>query len=382
MVRKLVFLALAIPLLWAGCNSKKTHTQEEKSASVSASVRYARGFTIEDRKTFKKLTVFNPWQKSTGVSYQYYLVPRSEKVPASLEGKQIIRTPVRRVVCLSTTQLGFLEALHETSSLVGIPDINLVSDSSIIQRYHEKKLSEVGYAQGLNYELLLSLKPDLVLTYGVDGEVSAQLNKLNDLGVPVMLVGEYLESTPLAKCEWIKFVGAIYGKQEEAQKWFNRIDKNYQQIRAKVADVDYRPKVLTGLPWKDNWWMAGGKSNLAKLIHDAGGEYLWHKNTSRNAFVVSIEDVFMKANSADYWINTGTAGSVSDLLAVDSRFASLPPVKKHAVYNNNARMSAGGGNDYWEKGVVRPDLILQDLVRIFHPGKVTPGKLYFYRQLN
>lgn len=382
MVRKLLFLALSIPLLLFGCKSKKKPSPEGKSTFVSTSVKYARGFTIEDFNTYEKLTVLNPWQKSSGVSYSYYLVPRNQKIPASLQGKNVVRTPVRRVVCLSTTQLGFLEALNETSSLVGIPDINLVSDSSIIQRYHNKQLSEVGYAQGLNYELLLSLKPDLVLTYGVDGEVSAQLNKLKDLGVPVMLVGEYLESTPLAKCEWIKFIGAIYGKEAEAQKWFNRIDKNYQQIKKKVADVDYRPKVLTGLPWKDNWWMAGGKSNLANLIHDAGGEYLWHENTSRNAFVVSIEDVFMKAKSADFWINSGTANSIKDLLSVDSRFSSLPPVKKHNVYNNNARMSAGGGNDYWEKGVVRPDLILRDLVRIFHPDKENDGKLYFYRQLN
>jgi len=382
MVRKLLFLALSIPLLLFGCKSKNPPSPEGKSTFVSTSTKYARGFTIENFKTYEKLTVLNPWQKSSGVSYSYYLVPRNQKIPASLQGKNIVRTPVRRVVCLSTTQLGFLEALNETSSLVGIPDINLVSDSSIIQRYHNKQLSEVGYAQGLNYELLLSLKPDLVLTYGVDGEVSAQLNKLKDLGVPVMLVGEYLESTPLAKCEWIKFIGAIYGKEAEASKWFNRIDKNYQEIKKKVADVDYRPKVLTGLPWKDNWWMAGGKSNLANLIHDAGGEYLWHENTSRNAFVVSIEDVFMKAKSADFWINSGTAGSIKDLLSVDSRFSSLPPVKKHKVYNNNARMSAGGGNDYWEKGVVRPDLILKDLVRIFHPDKETDGKLYFYRQLN
>lgn len=382
MVRKLLFLVLSISFLFYGCKLKTHRSQEGKGVFVSTSAKYARGFTIEDFKTYQKLTVLNPWQKSSGVSYSYYLVPRNQKVPASLQGKNIVRTPVQRVVCLSTTQLGFLEALNETSSLVGIPDINLVSDSSIIQRYHEKQLSEVGYAQSLNYELLLSLKPDLVLTYGVDGEVSAQLNKLKDLGVPVMLVGEYLESTPLAKCEWIKFIGAIYGKEAEAQQWFNRIDSNYQQIKKNVAEVDYRPKVLTGLPWKDNWWMAGGKSNLANLIHDAGGEYLWHENTSRNAFVVSIEDVFMKAKSADFWINSGTAGSIKDLLSVDSRFSSLPPVKKHAVYNNNGRMSAGGGNDYWEKGVVRPDLILMDLVRIFHPDKETNGKLYFYRQLN
>jgi len=382
MLRKLLFLALFIPFFLFGCKSKNHRSPEGKTTYVSTSVKYAQGFTIEDFKTYKKLTVLNPWQKSSGISYSYYLVPRNQKVPSSLKGKNIVRTPVRRVVCLSTTQLGFLEALNETSSLVGIPDINLVSDSSIIQRYHDKKLSEVGYAQGLNYELLLSLKPDLVLTYGVDGEVSAQLNKLKDLGVPVMLVGEYLESTPMAKCEWIKFVGAIYGKQMAAKKWFSRIDSSYQQIKKEVADVDYRPKVLAGLPWKDNWWMAGGESNLANLIRDAGGEYLWHENTSRDAFVVSIEDVFMKAKSADLWINSGTAASIKDLLSVDGRFSSLPPVKKHKVYNNNARMSAGGGNDYWEKGVVRPDLILKDLVTIFHPDKVTDGKLYFYRQLN
>ena len=144
MARKIFFLALLIAFLLNGCKPKPHKSSEVDSPSASTVVKYAKGFAIEDFKTYQKLTVLNPWQKSSGVSYSYYLVPRNQKVPASLKGKNIVRTPVKRVVCLSTTQLGFLEALNETSSLVGIPDINLISDSSIIQRYRKKQLSEVG----------------------------------------------------------------------------------------------------------------------------------------------------------------------------------------------------------------------------------------------
>jgi iron complex transport system substrate-binding protein len=128
--------------------------------------------------------------------------------------------------------------------------------------------------------------------------------------------------------------------------------------------------------------MAGGKSNLAVLIGDAGGKFLWDENPSKEAFPVSLEEVFLRAVKADYWLNCGSVNSMSELMAFDQRFSTVPAVIKSRVYNNNLRSTPAGGNDYWESGVVHPDLALQDLVKILHPELAVNKEFYYYRKIN
>ena len=342
---------------------------------------YAQGFTICDFANYRKITVSDPWQQSSKVSFEYYLVGREKEIPLELEGQQIIRTPVSAIVCLSTSHIGFLSAINELPSLKALSGAGFVSDPEVQKAVSEKKVLDVGYDQGINYEKILGLKPDLIMAYGVSGDVTGFINKLHDLGLNVVLNGEYLEATPLAKAEWIKFVAAFYNKDKEAAAYFTKVEENYNKIKNRAAGVATRPVVMTGLPFKDAWWMAGGESNLASLISDAGGRFLWSDNNSREAFVVSLEEVVVRSSKADIWINCGTVNNMDELIATDSRFAGFPQVQKKSIFNNNLRMSPGGGNDYWERGVVRPDLILSDLVNIFHPV-VDSSKVYnFYKKI-
>jgi len=373
-----------MPVLFLGlicCAPTKKKSADHSITGHNLNVSYAKGFTICDFGKYRKVTVLDPWQQSAGISFEYYLVDRDNELPAELTGKEVIRTPVSRVICLSTSHIGFLSALNEIPSLKALSGAAFVSDPDVLKAISSKTVYDVGYDQGINYELILSLKPDLIMAYGVGGEVTGFINKLRDLGLNVILNGEYLEENSLAKAEWIKFVGAFYNKDQEAADYFSKIEKNYNDIKQKVATVKNHPVVLTGLPYKDAWWIAGGHSNLAALIHDAGGEFLWNENTSREAFVVSLEEVVIRSAKADFWINCGMVNTLKELLATDSRFTVFPQVQKKAIFNNNLQMSPGGGNDYWERGVVRPDLILADLVKIFHP-ECDSGKVFnFYKKI-
>jgi iron complex transport system substrate-binding protein len=363
------------------CNPSRRKTSEKVSGGRNIPVTYAKGFTITEHQNYRKITVTNPWQQSNGINFEYYLVDSAKQVPAEAAEKQVIKTPVKRVIFLSTSHIGFLSPLNETGSLIALSGAGFVSDPEVIKGVASKKVLDVGYDQGINYELILRLKPDLIMAYGVGGEVTGFINKLHDLGLNVILNGEYLEDTPLAKAEWIKFIGAFYNKEKEAAEYFAKIEKNYTQTREKVKVVKNHPVILTGLPYKDAWWMAGGKSNVAALIHDAGGEFLWHDNTSREAFVVSLEQVVIRSAKADFWINCGTVNTIGELIATDSRFTSFKLVQKKAIFNNNLLVNSGGGNDYWERGVVRPDLILSDLVKIFHPECDSGKVLNFYKRI-
>ena len=380
MLHRFVIFLLSLSCL---CSCLSGPSRKRSSIDKSGIVRNmeASGFTIQQKESWLKLTVANPWQKSTDNIFEYHLIKRGEKIPDELKKQQVIFTPVKRVICLSTTHIGFLDALGEVASIVGLSGTNYLTNPEVKKGVSENRIREVGYEQGLNYEMILQLKPDVVFAYGIGAEINTQINKLHDLGIPVVLVGEYLEQSPLAKAEWLKFFGAFFGKEIVADSSFEKIKSNYQAIKSIASKVQERPSVLTGLPFKDTWWIAGGQSNLAVLIEDAGGKFLWRENRSKEAFPVSLEEVFLRAANADFWINCGSVNSKSELMAFDSRYSDLPAVKNQRIYNNNLRAVPGGGNDYWESGVVHPDLVLADLVKIFHPEISRIEDFYYYKKI-
>lgn len=344
-------------------------------------IRYARGFSIRLIGDLKLVTLSNPWQGAQKIRLQYLLKKEGTTVPDSLAGIPMIKIPVKRVVCFSTTHAGMLSFLGAPEVLAGFSGPHFLCDSVFRERVKNGQIKDIGYDQGLNYESILSLQPDLVICYGVTAEVSKDVGRLQELGLPVVLDADYLEQTPLGKAEWIRFIGAFLDLDQRAEKKFSEVEKEYIQLRALASGVKERPEVLIGLPWKDIWYMPGGRSFAAAFIADAGGNYLLKADSTVEAQPLSIEAVYSLAQKADLWINPGSALSLEEIRSTEPRLASLPVFQSGYVYNNNARLNGTGGNDYWESGVMNPQLILQDLIRIFHPGLLREKPLFFYKKL-
>jgi len=371
---------LLFPLVFLGCQNPGRNSSGTELVADSQN-RYASGFSIKDEGSFKVLTVHKPWQNSRDVSYSYCLSPERELLPDSLREITWIRTPVKRVVLLSTTHVAMVEQLGQAESIVGLSGSEFIYSPEIRERISSGQLVDVGYGQGLDYEAIVELDPDVLFIYGVEGNVVAIVEKLTDLGIPVAFCGEYLEPHPLGKTEWIQFFSCFYDREEMAAEFFHEIDSSYRQLLQLASKVQDKPAVLTGLPWKDTWHMAGGKSFAARLIEDAGGEYLWSDNASTQAIPLDLESVYLRAVGAGVWINPGAANSLKDIGSLDERFLDLDVVRKSRVYNNNLKSRPEGGNDYWESGTLRPDLILADLIRIFHPELLPEHEWVYYRQL-
>lgn len=358
-----------------GCNG----AVEQKQGSTIVSDR-AKGFSIDNPDEFPgwtRLTVYNPWEKAKNISMEYYLAGKDIDVPELLEGKNIIRTPVQRVVCLSTTHLAFLDVLGESKSVAGISGSQYISNPAVRSRMEQGEVPDVGYGQNLNYELLVNLQPDVVLVYGIGSEVTSYSRKLEELGIPALMVGEYLEDSPLGKAEWIKFISALFNKEETAEQYFSKIENEYNRLRQLAANNDDKPKVLVGSPYKDSWWVPGGNSYLANLIEDAGGDYLGKQNNAHESYVISFENALSWGGEADVWINMSNLSSRKEILAVDERFSSFRVFQQGLIFNNIKRLSSHGGNDFWESGTVNPHLILRDLIKVFHPELIEEDLVYY-----
>lgn len=364
----------------AGC---RWQAEEPSSRSLSERPgnRYARGFEIIRDAAFTRLNVYNPWQGAREQVFSYCLVPEGMPVPAQIQAEKVIRTPVKKVVCFSTTQVAMIEFLGRGDAIAGVSGADFIYSLRLRERVNRGLIRETGYDQAISWETLLGLRPDVVLAYGVTGAVNRNVRRMEEYGIPVVFTAGYLEPHPLGKAEWLKFIAAFFGADEMADSLFTLTEHRYLELTRKVADVQERPDVLLGLPWKDSWYISGGKSYAATLVHDAGGSYLWNDLDSHESLPFSVEAVYQRCLQADVWLNPGAARSRNDMLATDARLAEIKAFRNGAIYNNDARMSSGGGNDYWESGTVYPQRILADLIRILHPGLLPPGSMFYYRKL-
>ena len=345
--------------------------------------RYAQGFSIErDKATGEKLLcIKNPWQGAEGVTFY---------------SKIDTLTPPKRIVAMSSSHAAMLDAIDCTERIVGLSGCQFIYNSDLCKRIAEGKISEVGYDSAFDFEKISALKTDIVLLYGLAGEAKAMTDKLDELGIPYIYIGDYLESDPLGKAEWVVALASLCGAEEQGLEFFAGVEERYNALRNQKHCSAYRPRVMLNLPYRDTWFMPPHNSYMVRLIEDAGGEYILTENgkqetengnlstlnsqLSTKSTPISLEEALVLAMKADFWINLGQMASVEEVCALAPRFAKVDAVRFSRLYNNTKRTNESRGSDFWESGAIRPDLILQDLVKILHHEAPTE-ELYYYKKL-
>jgi len=369
---------LAVTILLCSCR----HGGSSTSASGTDASSSAARFELQEKHGYTILTVRDPWQNSRGTELVWYLLPHDMVIPDGIAEEQVIRVPVRRMICMSTTHLAMMRALDATDLLVGISGPDLVFDSLILDAVSRGQIVDIGYEGNLNNELIVTLKPDILMAYGVASPSSGNTGKLSAMGVKVLYNADYLEEHPLARYEWIRLFGVLTGREAMADSLFREVSAAYRELAENVRkNVQERPDVLLGAPWEDVWYVSPVNSYTGRLIEDAGGHYLYSDLTEAHSVPFSVEAVFERATVADIWLNPGTSESLSDIAATDHRMVRLPVYTQGGVWNNRKRMTQKGGNDYWESAVVRPDLLLKDIVSIIHPELLPEHRQYYYIRL-
>lgn len=326
------------------------------------------------------LKVSDPWQGAEGTQPLLFIARNGETPPSGFDG-QVVEAGARRIVCMSSTYVAMLDALGQVDRVAGVSGRDYIWNEYVAT--HPTTVAEIGYEGNIDYETLLAQKPDLVLLYGIGG-ASGMEPKLRELGIPFCYMGDYLEKSPLGKAEWLVAVSEITDSRAKGEAVFAPIPEHYDALKAKAAAATGPdPRVMINTPYAGTWFMASTQSYVARLIADAGGDYIYRKNTSNRSLPIDLEEAYMLASQADMWINVGSAATLGELKTQYPKFADVRCIGNGAVYNCDKRLNAAGGNDYWESGVVRPDAVLHDLIAIFHPEALAQDdrELIYYRRL-
>lgn len=342
---------------------------------------YATGLEIEYHNHYKVVSVLSPWPGAK-TRFSYVLVQCGTPIPSGFKREQVVEVPVTSAIALSTTYLPHLERLDLLDRLLAVSVTKQVYTPKVRERIAEGRITEVGSNQSLNLEQVLALNPDLIFTYGTGNPQFDIHPKLTEVGLPVAINAEYVESHPLGRAEWLKFIAAFFNREARAADLFSQMETRYQTLANLTRTIESRPTVFTGFNRNGTWYVPGGKSYVARFFADAGADYLWSDLEVEGSLPLDWESVYDRAGNAQFWLNANSEWqSLDSVIADDERYRFFAALARGRVFNNNARLNEYGGNDYWESGTANPDVILADLIQIFHPHLLSDRELVYYRQL-
>ena len=342
---------------------------------------YADGFEIYRSGKSSVIRSLNPWQGAEGVSMDLFVSRGGELPPSGFSGVAI-DAPLGRVVCQSSSYVAFMDEIGALGSIVGVSGVGFISNESIKTAYSSGRIKDVGYDNTFNYEVISAIKPDLVLMYGLSSGNSAVTDKLKEMRVSAFYIGDYVEQSPLGKAEWLVAFGEMFDRRDVAVARFGEIVNNYIAAKEIVNNsVDKRPTVMLNAPWRDVWFVPGDDSYMVKLITDAGGDYICKGVENGISRPISGESAYLFSSRADFWLNQGSISSLRELIEVSPKFSDVKSIVNRTVYNNIKHSTEMGGSAFWESGAVNPDLVLEDLINILHPGLLEAKELNYYIQL-
>ncbi len=355
-------------------SGKKNLTSGE---GILEKVKYANGFSIEYHTSYTEIIVYNPWKK--GEIYKTYYLVKEEDQQVPQDGIRI-RIPIESMVANSSTYLGFLDLLEETEKVTGICNADYIYNRDVLKNIYLGITKDLGDSYNLDIEQIILLRPDIVMTSAYEG-IDENSRRMEQMGIPVVYNIEWQEADLLGRAEWIKFIGAFFDKSVLSDSIFSDIEKRYTEVKNNLTHFHTCPTILSGQDYRGTWSMPAGKSYSAQLFRDANGCYYYDNDSIHEGSIPNtIEEALIHFSDADIWIGV-QAYSLKELANLNPQYTLFKAFRNKKVFSYNNRVTPKGGNDYWETGIARPDLLLCDMIKVLHPEALPEYELTFTRQL-
>ncbi|WP_090078969.1 ABC transporter substrate-binding protein [Halpernia frigidisoli] len=287
--------------------------------------------------------------------------------------------PFKKVILLNSSLLGFIEAINSENNIIAVSSPEYIYSQKIKNLIKSGRIQDVGNEQKFDVEKIISLKPDVIFTNYVPSFENTY-NLLRKNSIEIIFFDEYLEQDPLEKSAYVKVFGQLLGKISESEKVFGEVKSNYENLKISALKSIEKPQVLVNEMYGNEWFLAGGKSNLAQFIKDANAKYILEENPESKGIPLSFEEVFVKAKDAKYWVNVSDHLAKKELLQINRSYAKMNVFNMGNLYSVSGKTKSKS-NDYFESGVFRADLVLKDYIKIFHPELLPDYNLTYMKKL-
>ena len=399
----------AIVLALAACGHSPRPAGDADSALVvvdTLELHYARGFRVRTLANGVRLVdVADPQadEDRMPVSYHFALMPTdSAPVPSSYTP---VHVPIDRTIVMTMLQLSNFTALEALDVVRGITGTKNLFNKDVRARVDDGRIVKIGMEGNFDTELILAAQPEVIF---ISPFKRGGYDAIKETGITLIPHLGYKELHPLGQAEWVKFVGLFLGKEHEADSLFAQIEERYNGLKEKTQSLSAErgeagamkssgnetlpptggageglptggagkglptggageglPTVFSGEMHGGNWYAVGGRSALAQLFRDAGADYVI-KDENTGGVNIEFEQLYAAAAEADYWrILNSYPGDFSyeALEASEPRNKLFRAFRERKVIYCNMKQTP-----YYELSPMQPDVLLADLIAIFHPA--------------
>lgn len=368
-------LGLAVCFLSA-CGGKRGAGSSDSSRGDTIALRYSSNLSLIDYGTYTLAQLRNPWD-TTKVLHTYILVDKNEALPDGLPEGTLVRTPLSKAVIYSSVHCSLLKDFGALGSIGGVCDLKYIKLPEIEEGCRNGSIADVGDGMNPNIEKIIDLHPDAILLSPFEN--SGGYGRVEKLNVPIIECADYMETSSLGRAEWMRFYGLLVGKRQQADSLFSEVERNYNKLRGLVLPISDAPSVMCDLKTSSTWYTPGGRSTIARFYADAGADYIFAEDTHSGSLPFPFEVIFEKGQQAKFWLiryNQPADKTYDELEKEFAPYAGFRAFKERNIYGCNTNRVP-----FYEETPFHPDLLLKDLIKIFHPKLLEGHELRYFRKL-
>ncbi|NLG86769.1 MAG: ABC transporter substrate-binding protein [Firmicutes bacterium] len=332
----LTISAILILSLLSGCagnlpDARKKGLGNGWEIASSMELKYAKNFSVDYYNGGYALITISDGSR-------YLVVPQDREIPAGIDADiTVLRQPIDNIYLAATSAMCLFDALDsiDNISLSG----SKAEDWYIQNARAAMEAGDILYAgkySAPDYELIMSKECNLAIESTMISHAPEVKEKLEEVGIPVLIDQSSYESHPLGRTEWIKLYAVLMGKEAVAERLF---DEQTAYVND-VAIQENTGKTVAFFYISSSGYAVARKSGdyVTKMIELAGGNYVFNNlgdpNSATSTVTLEMEKFYATAKEADFIIyNSTIGGEISSLEELISKNSLLKDFK--AVQNGN-----------------------------------------------
>lgn len=363
-------------LLLSACGGgSKTSSLQAEGDTVR--MKYSSLLQIVKHADYTVVTIRNPWD-TLKVLHTYLLADREKPLPEHLPEGTVVRTPLQKSVIYSSVHCSLWSELDELKGIGGVCGLEYIKLPQILEGCRNGSIVNVGNSMNPDIERIIDLRPDAILLSPFEN--SGGYGRVCKLNIPIIECADYMETSALGRAEWMRLYGLLLGKEAQADSLFAGIEKEYLTLTQQVKSQNLkRPTVISEMKNSSAWYIPGGNSTMGRLYQDAGADYVFAYLSNSGSVPLAFETVFDRGGNADIWLikyNQPQDKTYSELERDYAPYARFKAFQDRKVYGCNTNHVP-----FYEESPFHPELLLKDLIKIFHPELLPDYDLKYFSNL-
>lgn len=363
-------------LLLSACGGgSKTSSLQAEGDTVR--MKYSSLLQIVKHADYTVVTIRNPWD-TLKVLHTYLLADREKPLPEHLPEGTVVRTPLQKSVIYSSVHCSLWSELNELKGIGGVCGLEYIKLPQIQEGCRNGSIVNVGNSMNPDIERIIDLRPDAILLSPFEN--SGGYGRVGKLNIPIIECADYMETSALGRAEWMRLYGLLLGKEAQADSLFAGIEKEYLTLTQQVKSQNLkRPTVISEMKNSSAWYIPGGNSTMGRLYQDAGADYVFAYLSNSGSVPLAFETVFDRGGNADIWLikyNQPQDKTYSELERDYAPYARFKAFQDRKVYGCNTNHVP-----FYEESPFHPELLLKDLIKIFHPELLPDYDLKYFSNL-